>query len=159
MTEPFQSQVERQVTRLQSESWEEIERQVAQKRVAWLRENSQAARLRTDLGAHPSPRQAFELLFFEYMRLSPTDLVVISETPVEIVWRSQNPCPTLEAAQRLGLDTRLVCREVYQRSTQAFLSELDSQLRFSRSYEEIRPYATYCLERIIRVSVDERDTR
>ncbi|HYF91203.1 MAG TPA: hypothetical protein VD969_03045 [Symbiobacteriaceae bacterium] len=34
-------------------------------------------------------------------------------------------------------------------------SRLDPQLRFLRSYEEIRPYADHCLERIVRVAFEE----
>jgi tRNA(adenine34) deaminase len=153
----FEIQVARQIERMQRLPWDEIERQTAQKRVAWLRESPQAARFRAEIGAHPSPRQAFELLFFEYMGLSPADLPIVSESPESIVWRSQNRCPTLEAARRLGLDTRLVCRQIYERSTQAFLTELYPRLSFSRSYAEIRPYSAYCLERIDRVESGEME--
>jgi tRNA(adenine34) deaminase len=93
-------------------------------------------------------------LFFDYMGLSPTDLPIVSETETEIVWQSINPCPTLEAVKSLQLDTRIVCRAAYEKSTQAFVSQIDPQLRFLRSYEEIRPYADHCLERIARVDFE-----
>ena len=137
--------------RLKRSSWREIEREVAQKRIAWVTQNKRAA----GESDHPSPRQAFETFFFEYMGLPAKDLPVLSETDTEIVWRSLNPCPTLEACQRLGLDTRLVCREAYEKSTQAFLSQLDPQLRFLRSYAEIRPYSEHCKESIIRVNFED----
>jgi len=89
------------------------------------------------------------------MGLSVQELPVISETADEIVRRSINQCPTLEAARRLGLDTRQVCRAIYEKSTQAFLSQLDPQLRFLRSYVEIRPYADHCKERIVRVDFED----
>jgi tRNA(Arg) A34 adenosine deaminase TadA len=41
-----------------------------------------------------------------------------------------------------------------EKSTQAFLSQLDPQLRFLRSYQEIRPRAPHCREMILRVEFD-----
>jgi tRNA(Arg) A34 adenosine deaminase TadA len=151
MPENFEKQVEHQIERLKSLSLPELERQVARKRIEWASQNLPAA----SLPAHPSPRQAFETLFFTYMGLPESELPVLSETDDEIAWRSLNPCPTLEAAGRLGLDTRRVCRAAYEKSTQAFLSQLDPQLRFLRSYAEIRPYAEHCREMIVRLDFEE----
>ncbi len=100
----------------------------------------------------PVPVMKKQLLFFEYMGLNREVLPVTAES--EIAWLSRNPCPTLEACKRLGLDTREVCR-AYEKSTQAFLSQLDPTLRFVRSYKEIRPRAGHCLERIVRLNFDE----
>lgn len=151
MTDTFEAKIAKQVEQLTRRPYREIEGEVAQKRVAWLRQYRPAA---GDL-ARLSPRQAFELLFFDYMGLAPAELPVIEETPAKIVWRSLNPCPTLEAARRLKLDTRQICRAIYEKSTQAFLSQLDPQLRFLRSYEEIRPYAECCQEWIVRLDFAE----
>ena len=137
-----------QVERLKNQSYREIEQETIRKRLAWLDVHWKPAPYRGPV----TPRQAFEVLFFDYMGLSAGDLPVVKETDREIVWLSQNPCPTLEACQELGLDTRLVCREAYEQSTQAFVERLDPQLRFGRSYEEIRPYAAYCKEWIVRVA-------
>ena len=151
MPENFELKVESQIERLKRSPCQEIEKEVAQKRIDWVAQNISAA----GLPAHPSPRQAFETLFFVYMGLPADELPVISETADEIVWHSLNRCPTLEAAGRLGLDTRQICRAAYEKSTQAFLSQLDPQLRFLRSYEEIRPYTEYCKEMILRVDFEE----
>ena len=150
MPENFQSKVEQQVDQLKRSAYREIEREVAQKRIAWVTQNHGASGKQE----RTSPRQAFETLFFDYMGIPADELPVQSETDTEIVWRSLNPCPTLEACQQLGYDTRQVCRGAYEKSTQAFLSQFDPQLRFLRSYEEIRPYANYCKESIIRVDFD-----
>ena len=150
MSNDFTSAVRRQIEHLQHCSYQAIEAQVAQKRVAWLQQHNQF----TARYIHPTPRQTFDLLFVDYMGLSPADLPIVSETETEIVWQSVNPCPTLEAVKALGLDTRTVCRAAYEKSTQAFLSQLDPQLRFLRSYEEIRPHASHCREMIIRVDFE-----
>lgn len=151
MIENFESRVERTVERLKLNSSREMEREVAQKRITWL------VRHRTLANHHepPTPRQAFECLFFEYMGLSKAELPVLSETSTEIVWHSLNPCPTLEAAMQLRLDTRQICRDVYEKSTQAFVSRLDPQLRFLRNYAKIRPHSNYCEEKIIRVNFED----
>lgn len=144
----FESKVKQQGIRLQNSACRTIEREVAKKRIDWFKQN------RLKRQENPSPRTAFELLFFDYMGLSKNDLPVILETQDEITWLSKNNCPTLEACKQLELDTRHVCRAAYEKSTQAFLSQLDPQLRFLRSYEEIRPYADHCKEMIVKVGFE-----
>ncbi len=151
MSNNFQVKVDQQIEQLQHQSFRTIESGIAQKRIDWFRRNYPVP-LSHDSW---SPRKAYELLFFAQMGLARDQLPVVSETESEIVWRSYNPCPTLEATRALGLDTRKICRAINEKSTQAFMSQQDPQLRFLRSYEEIRPYSDYCLERIIRVDFEE----
>jgi tRNA(Arg) A34 adenosine deaminase TadA len=150
VADEFEGRVRRQIEHLKTSSYREIERRIAEKRIAWFRENQ----LALDGLEQATPRRAFELLFFDYMGLSPHDLPVVSESETEIAWRSHNPCPTLEASRALDLDTRSVCRAAYEKSTQALVSLLDPRLRFLRSDTEIRPYADHCLERIVRVDFE-----
>lgn len=88
------------------------------------------------------------------MGLSEEELPIVVDTKAEIAWLSINNCPTLEACKALGLDTRQVCRAVYEKSTQALFSQLDPQLRFLRSYEDIRPHSKHCREMIVRVDFE-----
>lgn len=150
MTNDFDIKVRQHVERLKTTPYPAIEREVAEKRIAWFKQQFP----NKDEDERPTPRRAFELLFFDYMGLSPDDLPIVSETDDEIVWRSLNPCPTLEACHALGLDTRKACRAAYEKSTQALISLLDPQLRFLRSYTEIRPHAPHCLERIVRLDFE-----
>ena len=152
--EDFELKVRQHVERLRQHTCRAIESEVARKRSAWVKDHYQA----TDDRDRLSPRTAFELLFFDYMGLPESDLPVLSESATEIGWLSRNRCATLEATQALGLDTRLICRAAYEKSTQAFLSQLDPQLRFLRNYAEIRPYANHCKEMIIRVNFEEMMT-
>lgn len=149
-TEAFAAKVDRRAWELAQGPWWQLERRVAAKREAWFETPAGQACPRGAV----TPRQAFETLFFSYMGLCPDDLPVVREAEDEIVWQSQNPCPTLEACVRSGLDTRRVCREIYERPTQRFLSRIDPQLRFLRDYTAIRPQAPYCRERIVRVSFE-----
>lgn len=146
----FQRKVEQQVERLRTQTLRTVERDTAAKRIAWLRDRGLPG---ADAGF--SPRRAFELLCFDYLGLAEAEVLVVRQSETEIVWRSVNPCPTLEACLELGLDTRTVCRAAYEKSTQAFLSQLDPQLRFLRSYTRIRPHADHCEEMIVRLDFEE----
>ena len=142
----FDQRVQRTIEQLQQTSQRAMALSITQKRMAWL---DRVLPERTGY-EHLSPRGAFELLFFENMGLDPDELPVVSESPDEIVWQSRNRCSLLEACLTLGLDTRKVCRPVNEKATQAFLSRLNPQLRFHRSYKEIRPHMDYCKEEIVR---------
>lgn len=151
MADDFESKVGRQIERLKTCSYRTIERELAEKRINWFRQNHP----NTEKRGQPSPRKAYEMLFTDCMNLSPDELPVVLETEKEIVWLSLNKCPTLEACKALGLDTREVCRAANEKSTQALVSELDPQLRFLRSYEEIRPHSNHCRETIVRVDFEK----
>ena len=142
----FEEKVQRTIEQLQHESFRAIASDITQKRMAWL------DRTLPDKPRYGqfTPRQAYELLFFENMGLARDELPVVSESPDEIVWLSRNRCSLLEACLALGLDTRTVCRPVNEKATQAFFSRINPQLRFHRSYKEIRPHADYCREKIVR---------
>ena len=149
----FEEQVTNQISRLKNKKLNVIEAEATAERTAWF--DSLPVGQRPRVEAWPTPRFAFEMLFFRYMGLRSEDLPVLKEDEKEIVWSSRNPCPTLEACKRLGLDTRVVCRAAYEKSTQAFVSRIDRQLRFLRDYKEIRPYAQHCRERIVRVPFED----
>jgi tRNA(adenine34) deaminase len=132
------------------------EREVALKRLAWLEQRGLSRPPGWPEPALPlSPRAAFELFFFEYMGFAPEQVPVVEEGDSRITWLSTNPCPTLEACTRLYLDTRVICRAVYERPTQAFLSQLDPSLRFVRDYSALRPNAPHCRESILRVDLQD----
>ncbi len=143
----FDQKVRSHIDTLKTIPHKTIEANVANKRRGWVVRNL----VKSNFPSKVLPRKAFECLFFDYMGLKPADLPVISEDDEHITWQSANPCPTLDACIALNIDTRKVCREVYEKSTQAFLSQIDPQLRFIRDYQMIRPYADFCLESIIKI--------
>ncbi len=133
-----------------------LERETARKRLAWLEQRGYADPTRWDPERAPvSPRQAFELFFSDYIGVDLADLPIEEESDDRITWLSLNPCSTLDACVKLGLDTRPVCRAVYEKPVQFFLSRLDPNLRFVRDYEQIRPHAPHCSETIVRVDLDD----
>ena len=139
---------------LRERSLRELEAETTAKRMGWLEGRADFLR-----SASITPRLLFETLFFEYMGLTRADLPVVSESGEQITWLSRNPCPTLEACTRAGLDTRTVCKGAYERPTQAFLSWFDPRFRFIRDYGEIRPWSNHCREQISIALYSERVRR
>ncbi len=73
---------------------------------------------------------------------------IIEKSDKRIVFHSKNLCPTLEACKILGIDTRQICKQLNENSTDLLIKQINPQLTFSRNYEKLRPYADYCEEMI-----------
>ena len=128
------------------DGWEEtlacLEGCVSEKRTAWMRNNPEIIPSSGD-----PVLDGFRLFYERYLGLSvPRDGEIVEATPQRIVSRWWNPCPTLEACRKLGLDTRDVCRRVYQQPVEAMLRRIDPRLRFRRNYAALRPHQAYCEE-------------
>ena len=119
-----------------------LEQCVTEKRLAWLDKNLET------LSKTGNPVFDGYRLFYEiYLDVSvPEDGEIVEQTDRKIVTRWWNHCPTLEACQKLGLDTREICQKAYHKPVQAFLSKIDPKLRFERNYEALRPHTAYCEE-------------
>ncbi len=119
-----------------------LEQCVIKRRLAWWESAGMA------LPRAASPLMSGFRLFYEgYLGLAiPRDGEVVEATEHRLVSRWWNRCPTLEACQKLGLDTRVICKRVYHHPVEALLQRIDPRLRFERNYAAIRPYAPYCEE-------------
>ncbi len=116
--------------------------QLDRERQAWWESHKDSLNLTGSL-----LRQAHALILLEYLQLRPEDVPIVYEDERKIVWRSFDPCPTLQACQRMGLDTRQVCKIGTEESVERLIKHLDPRLRFSRNYAEgFRPYQNYCEE-------------
>jgi hypothetical protein len=119
-----------------------LETCVTEKRLAWLNLNLERS-CRTD----DPVADGYRLFYERYLGVSiPGDGEIVERTDRRMVMRWRNRCPTLEACQQFGLDTRVVCKKAYHGPVQAFLSRVDPRLRFDRDYEALRPYRSYCEE-------------
>lgn len=76
------------------------------------------------------------------------EMPVVNRTEKQITFHSMNFCPTLEACRILRLDTRHVCKLLNEESTDMLVKKIDSRLRFSRNYNNLRPYSSFCEESI-----------
>lgn len=119
-----------------------LEKCVIEKRSAWLEANL-LERDKVD-----DPLMAGYRWFYEnYLHVSlPEDGEIIEHNDKQIIMRWWNPCPTLDACVKLGLDTRQVCQKAYHRPVTEFLKTIHPNLRFERNYRCIRPYTPYCEE-------------
>jgi hypothetical protein len=123
-----------------------LERCVTEKRQAWLDANLARLVRTTD-----PLLDGYRFFYETYLGVSAlADGEIVEQDERRMLMRWWNPCPTLAACQKLGLDTRQVCRLAYHRPVQAFLSRIDPRLRFDRNYAALRPYAPYC-EEVIRL--------
>ena len=119
-----------------------LERCVIEKRLAWLNRNLE------EFDQTGDPVFDGYRLFYEiYLGVSaPADGEIVEQTDKKLVMRWWNHCPTLEACQALGLDTREICRKAYHQPVQTMLTQLDPRLTFERDYNALRPHAPYCEE-------------
>jgi hypothetical protein len=119
-----------------------LEQCVIEKRLTWLQTNLGEAKRGND-----PVLDGYRWFYEKYLGLSvPKDGEIVEHTGERLVMRWWNPCPTLDACKKLGLDTREVCKKAYQKPVQEFLRYINPRLRFDRNYECIRPYAAYCEE-------------
>jgi hypothetical protein len=124
------------------EALEILEQCVVARRTAWLEQYGPSLERSGN-----TVTDGFKAFYGRYLGLTlPADgeLVEISERRIVSRWR--NPCPTLEACRKLGLDTRLVCRLVYEKPVEVLLAGIDPRLRFRRNYAALRPQTDYCEE-------------
>jgi len=122
-----------------------LERCVTEKRVTWAK----AHLGEIVLTGHPV-LDGFRWIYEKYLGVFvPGDGEIVEHSDKRLVSRWWNPCPTLEACKKFGLDTRVICKKAYHRPVQAFLMQLHPGLRFERNYECLRPHTTYCEEMIL----------
>jgi len=134
--------VERLIRAEEEGGYEAMAGEACSKRLSWYRRNAKRLRL-----AGTDVRRAYSLLLIQYLGLDPRDVPVIYEDEKRIVWRSYNFCPLLEACNRLGLDTKMVCRS-QEAAAQTLVSKVNPNLRFTRNYDSLRPRSPYCEEMI-----------
>lgn len=122
-----------------------LEQCVIEKRFAWLKRHPGAITAESD-----PVMEGYKWFYEKYLGVSvPKDGVIVEHTEKRMVMHWWNPCPTLEACKKLGLDTREICQKAYQKPVQEFLQQIHPKLRFDRNYENIRPHAAYCEEIIL----------
>ncbi|MFQ6088800.1 MAG: hypothetical protein ACE5K0_07870 [Candidatus Methanofastidiosia archaeon] len=119
-----------------------LENCVCEKRIKWIDEN------KDKLGKGSDVEIAFKIFLFDYLKISPKDIEIVEKDSKKITYRSYNFCPVLEACKILSLDTRVICKKVYEKPVQVFLSKINPKLKFRRNYEKIRPYSNFCEEMI-----------
>ena len=124
--------------------WEHIEQEFIEKRSRWFEENKKSILKKLE---GTDVEKAYRLLLMK-IGMKESEVPIVKKTEKKIVFHSKNFCPALEACKILGLDTREVCKAVFEKSTGELIRKINPKLRFTRNYRCIRPYALYCEEMI-----------
>jgi len=125
----------------EEKAWHILESCETEKRIEWLERNTNELETKgTEV------EKAYKTFLLKYLNLDPKEVPIVEKTEKRLVYKSYNFCPVLNACKTLSLDTRRICKLVYEEPTQRFLSRLNPKLRFRRNYKKIRPYAGYCEE-------------
>ena len=113
------------------------------RRSAWFEENRDRFAFLSD-----DPVRAAYALLLARFGITSEEAPIVFGDETRIVFHSQNFCPTMEACNRLGMDTRQVCKHLNEDATNRLIQLIDPRLRFSRNYEHLRPYSQFCEEMI-----------
>jgi len=120
-----------------------MEANLIQRRIAWFQEHrAELQKLEGDI-----LEKAYRVLLAR-LEVEPEEAPIVEKSNEKLVFHSKNFCPALEACKILGLDTRVICRLLFERPADELVKQVDKNLRFGRNYECIRPYADYCEESI-----------
>jgi tRNA(Arg) A34 adenosine deaminase TadA len=124
-----------------SQDWEKTSTELLEKRKQWFHDNeNQINKLRGS-----EVEKAYKVLLMK-LNISEKEAPIIQKSKNGLIFHSRNACFSLEACKILDLDTRIICKKIFERPTEDFIKLLNQNLRFSRNYNCIRPYADYCEE-------------
>ncbi|UCH09196.1 MAG: hypothetical protein JSU61_08105 [Fidelibacterota bacterium] len=121
------------------------EQEISDKRLEWWEEN-RARLIRQGLEHLSTLDQAYRTFFIDYLECNPKEVPIVKRTEKQLVIHSHNFCPVHHACEALKMDTRVVCKAVYERPVTTFLQQIHPGLSFRRNYDAIRPYTWYCEE-------------
>ena len=108
----------------------EVQTQVDKK---WFDDNA----TNYDLSGPPLPA-TYNMIFTGISGRKLTDIKITEQTNNRIVHQFDLPCSILDACIELGLDTKIICKALHQKSANVLMQLVDPRLRFDRDYEIIR---------------------
>lgn len=122
--------------------WKDIEKKLQKKRLEWFEENK--IEILNKLKGTDTEK-AYQLILMK-IGIKKAEAPIVQKTEKRIVFHSKNFCPSLEACKILDLDSREICKKIFERPVQELIKRINSKLKFSRNYQRIRPYENYCEE-------------
>lgn len=131
------------------EDLESLQNHLFCKRIEWYKKNQ----AQLGLNNQDLVLNGYELLL-KKLEINPEEAPIVMKTKNKVVFHSKNFCPTLEACKILGLDTRMICKNVNEKPTDALVKQLNNKLEFARNYEKLRPYCDYCEEMVLLKEAD-----
>lgn len=122
--------------------WKGIEQKLLEKRIKWFEENKNNI-LKKLKGS--DIEKAYQLILMK-IGIKKGEAPIVEKSENKLVFYSKNFCPALEACKILGLDTKDVCKAVFEKPTDELIKKINPKLKFTRNYNKIRPHADYCEE-------------
>ena len=137
----YNNDIRKLVEKFRISEWVNIEEDLLNKRMRWFESNKIMIRklIGSDL------EKAYHLILMK-IGIKSSEAPIVEKSENKIIFHSKNHCPSLEACIILDLDTRNICKRIYERPTEELIRRLNPKLRFTRNYECIRPYSDYCEE-------------
>ncbi|MFX1568577.1 MAG: deaminase [Promethearchaeota archaeon] len=134
----------KQLTKTTPDDWKKYGKELLEKRKKWFIEHkSQIDKLNgSDI------EKAYKLLIMK-LEINEEEIPIVKKTENKLVFHSKNFCPSLEACKILNLDTKIICKKIFEEPTNKFIKMINPKLEFARNYNFIRPYSKYCEEVII----------
>jgi len=126
------------------ENLEALKNYLLDKRICWYKKNHE----KLEINFNDLLLSGYEMIL-KKLEIEPEEAPVIMKTENKIVFHSKNFCPTLEACKILDLDTRIICKEVNEKPTDALIKQLSGKLEFRRNYDKLRPHCDYCEEMVL----------
>ena len=117
---------------------------ITQRRIKWVEEHLDEMMIK--YAGQNLEEQVWKVVYFDHMRINPEHSKMKRVSPLKIRIDSYNFCPYLEACKQLGLDTRVICKEVVEPPIQVMVRMIHPRLNFSRNYQNLRPYNAFCEE-------------
>ena len=90
----------------------------------------------------------FRIFYLDFLRIPRQYVEMVEMTSTKFVTRCFNPCPILDFARIININTRDVCKVISETISNWFLYFLNKQLKFTRNYQQIRPYCSNCEETV-----------
>ncbi len=112
----YNEETRRLVTELRAardDGWKRIEKELIERRIRWFEENKDNI-LRKVKGTEVE--KAYQLLLMK-IGIKECEAPIIEKSLNRVVLHSRNFCPVLEACKILELDTRDVCKTVFEKSS------------------------------------------
>jgi tRNA(adenine34) deaminase len=142
----YRSDVRSEIKKLRNitdEQLQELNLESANRRVQWFKEKQATFSFKNE-----DPLCLGYKLLLKRFNITEQQAPISIKSESQLVFHSQNFCPTLEACKILGLDTRIICKKLNENATDALIKQIDPRLEFSRNYDKLRPYTEYCEEMI-----------
>ena len=91
----------------------------------------------------------FRIFYLEFLKIPRANVEMVEMSPRRFITRCDNPCPILDFARLINVDTRDVCKVISETISNWFLYFLNPRLKFVRNYQKIRPYCAKCEEMVL----------